>query len=464
MTKKVTAFILSLLILFSLPASAFGAGNVSVSIDGTGVAFTKATGKPFVDSANRTLVPLRITMEDYGCEVYWDNENNRAIVYKDGVTVVCPIGGKDIIVNGETIAIDTAAVITGGRTYLPIRSVLESVGASVGWNANTKTVEIKRGKTDVILHQEEYINRAFAAIDANSSLEEQYADDAKKAVATYLQNIPVDEGQIAKMCTRLELLKFKEGVIGDEELSGYYSTKDNKNYTITLDTITEGKIKDDAARDAVVFHEMCHVFSNTQTSKWFQEGMTSTLENDIALGGEMSHTVYDIYYRIISVLTELLGTDIMLEAYLTGNESIIYNQLNKYAGVTNSKMLLNTNAELMTKALTGGIFTWMGKSEGKTEEQWKLEYLKGAAELKDLFGKAYIGKYGSDILENPMLTVYLNWLDSFNFIETTRIMAKMTVYDSDTLNYYSRKDRRFFTLIEDKTKAYSQDGQLVYYR
>lgn len=49
MTKKVTAFILSLLILFSLPASAFGAGNVSVSIDGTGVAFTKATGKPFVD-------------------------------------------------------------------------------------------------------------------------------------------------------------------------------------------------------------------------------------------------------------------------------------------------------------------------------------------------------------------------------------------------------------------------------
>ncbi len=463
MTKKVTAFIISACILFSLPASAFGAGNVAVSIDGSNVAFTNTTGRPFVDSANRTLVPLRITMEDYGCEVFWDNENNRAIVYKDGVTVVCPIGEKYIIVNGETLAIDTAAVITGGRTYLPIRSVLESVGASVGWKVSTKTVEVKRGETDVLLDQQEYINRAFAAIDSNSSLKEQYVADAKKAVTTYLQNIPVDEAQIAKMCTRLELIKFQEGVLG-EELAGYYSSKDNKNYTITLDTITEGKIKDNAARDAVVFHELCHVFSNTQTSKWFQEGMTATLENDIVLGGEMSHTIYDIYYRIISVLTELLGTGTMLEAYLTGNESIIFNQLNKYAGVTNSKALLNTNAELMTKALTGGVFTWMGKSEGKTEEQWKSEYVKAAGELRDLFEKAYLGKYGSGISDNPMLSVYLNWLGSFNFIETTRIISDPTVYDSETLNYYSREDRRYFTIIDDEDKTYSQDGQVVYYR
>lgn len=146
MIKKVTALILSACILLSMPAPAFAAGGVSVSIDGSNIAFNNSTGSPFIDSGNRTLVPLRSTMETYGCEVFWDNESNKAIVYKDGVTVVCPIGKNYIIVNGQTITIDTAAVIVNGRTYLPIRCVLEAVGAAVGWNGTAKTVTVTRAK------------------------------------------------------------------------------------------------------------------------------------------------------------------------------------------------------------------------------------------------------------------------------------------------------------------------------
>lgn len=180
MIKKVMAFILSACILLGMPAPAFAAGGVSVSIDGSNIAFNNSTGSPFIDSGNRTLVPLRITMEAYGCDVFWDNENNKAIVYKDGVTVVCPIGEKYIIVNGQTIAIDTAAVVVNGRTYLPIRCVLEAVGASVSWNGIAKTVTVTRGETDVLLHQDEYLNRALKAIDSNKSLSAQYTADAKK--------------------------------------------------------------------------------------------------------------------------------------------------------------------------------------------------------------------------------------------------------------------------------------------
>ena len=82
---------LSIALSLSLPAAA-AAQTVSVSIDGQAVPFTTDSGSPFIDKNNRTLVPLRVTMETYGCEVFWDNENRNAIVYKDGVTVVCGIG------------------------------------------------------------------------------------------------------------------------------------------------------------------------------------------------------------------------------------------------------------------------------------------------------------------------------------------------------------------------------------
>lgn len=116
----------------------------------------------------------------YGCEVYWDNENSSAIVYKDGVTVVCHIGKNSIVVNGETVAIDTAAVIVDSRTYLPIRCVFEAVGATVDWDGAARTVRVTRGNTGVLLNQADYITRAMAAIDANSSLSEQYTDDVKR--------------------------------------------------------------------------------------------------------------------------------------------------------------------------------------------------------------------------------------------------------------------------------------------
>jgi hypothetical protein len=464
MKKKIMSFLLGLCLAITLCIPALAAGGPGVSIDGTAVVFSDDTGYPFVDANGRTLVPLRVTMETYGCEVFWDNENKSAIVYRDGGTVVCPIGKNSILVNGETVAIDTAAVIVDNRTYLPIRCVLEAVGAAVDWDGAARNVLVTRGDTGVLLEQDDYITGAMEAVDANSSLSGKYTADVKKAVTLYLQNVPVDEAQITKMCARLQLVTVREGKLG-AELAGYCSTNDNIHYTITLDTVTEGKIRDSAYYDRVMFHELCHMFSNIpQTSKWFQEGMTTMFEVDIA-GSELIHIdLYDVYYRVICILTELLGKDVMREAYLTGSESRIYTLLNGYAGVTDSSALLNSNVEKMTSAMIGGIFTWMEKSGGKTKEQWQQEYDASVQTLSALFEKAYAGKFGSSIYENPLLSVYLAWLRSFTFIGTTRIMSDPTIAYDTAINYYGLKDYRSFVLILDKSSAFCQDGELVYYR
>lgn len=72
------------------------------------------------------------------------------------------------------------AVIVDSRTYLPIRCVFEAVGATVDWDGAARTVRVTRGNTGVLLNQADYITRAMAAIDANSSLSEQYTDDVKR--------------------------------------------------------------------------------------------------------------------------------------------------------------------------------------------------------------------------------------------------------------------------------------------
>lgn len=141
MRKRVISLVLVLVLAFALANIAAAAKtDVSVLIDRTPVKFTASDGIPFIDENSRTLVPLRIVMETYGCMVQWDQNTRTAYVVKDGVTVTVTIGQKYIRVNGMSQAIDTSAVIKDSRTYLPIRAVLEAFGAKVEWDAANRAV------------------------------------------------------------------------------------------------------------------------------------------------------------------------------------------------------------------------------------------------------------------------------------------------------------------------------------
>lgn len=57
-----------------------------------------------------------------------------------------------VTVDGETIDFaDQQPLIQDGRTLIPVRAVLEAMGASVGWIADTQTVYVRRGSTAVTL-------------------------------------------------------------------------------------------------------------------------------------------------------------------------------------------------------------------------------------------------------------------------------------------------------------------------
>lgn len=140
--KHTRRFLLVLLIAaLLLPSAAYSAG-IGVAIDGKSVLFTGTSGTPFVDAANRTQVPFRQTMEAFGASVSWEAASRTAVAVKNGITVRVPIGSAYIFRNGVRISNDTAALIRDGRTYLPIRAVLEAFGAAVTWNAALQRVEV----------------------------------------------------------------------------------------------------------------------------------------------------------------------------------------------------------------------------------------------------------------------------------------------------------------------------------
>ena len=130
-------FLLILILSFSQVANA---QTIDVVIDNTKVAFSENTGHPYIDSNSRTLVPFRIVLEKFGCVVLWNQNDQIAIARKDLVEVQVPIGKSYILINGEQKANDTSAQIKNGRTFLPIRAVLEAFGASIAWNPYTCSV------------------------------------------------------------------------------------------------------------------------------------------------------------------------------------------------------------------------------------------------------------------------------------------------------------------------------------
>ena len=138
-------------------------GHVPVLMDGSEVVFSDDFGYPFIDQASRTLMPFRVLLETFGASVNWDESTRTAVAQKGDIQVEVPIGERFIIRNTEVIVIDTASVIVDGRTYIPLRAVMEAFECDVYWNEALGQVEITSPKPQTIISRmpEYYDLRSF---------------------------------------------------------------------------------------------------------------------------------------------------------------------------------------------------------------------------------------------------------------------------------------------------------------
>jgi len=92
----------------------------------------------------RSMMPIRFVAENLGATVGWNGETKTVIIENESTKIELPVGKTTCTLNGETVELDVPAQIVDGRTLMPIRFIAENLGATVGWNGETKTVIIEK--------------------------------------------------------------------------------------------------------------------------------------------------------------------------------------------------------------------------------------------------------------------------------------------------------------------------------
>ncbi|MDR0273332.1 MAG: hypothetical protein LBI27_08460 [Clostridiales bacterium] len=131
---------LFLSLIFVLFAASFAyAEEVGVSVDGVAVEFADQ-GPVIIDG--RTLIPARGVFEALGFDVEWNATLWSVTLTRGADTVLIYEQYPVFYVNGNSYYWDVPVRVINGRTMIPIRAVLESVGYNVGWDSATNTVLI----------------------------------------------------------------------------------------------------------------------------------------------------------------------------------------------------------------------------------------------------------------------------------------------------------------------------------
>jgi hypothetical protein len=119
----------------------------STSYQKNGMAMTLDV-PPYIDaSSGRTLVPVRAISEGLGAGVQWNAADRTVTLSFEGLTathvVKMIIGAMAYTIDGKSAWMDVAPVIVGGRTFVPLRAASQALGATVDWDAATRTVVIQ---------------------------------------------------------------------------------------------------------------------------------------------------------------------------------------------------------------------------------------------------------------------------------------------------------------------------------
>ncbi len=113
---------------------------ITVYLNGNEVDFDQA---PITDTERyRTLVPLRSVLEDMGAEIEWYNDMNYAGLNIGDFRILIKPYSEFMRVNDETVFLSSPAIEYNERILLPIRDVVQVVGGRVVWDEYSTSISI----------------------------------------------------------------------------------------------------------------------------------------------------------------------------------------------------------------------------------------------------------------------------------------------------------------------------------
>ncbi len=105
----------------------------------------------------RTLVPLRAIFESLGATVDFNEQTRTITASKNKTKVTLVLDNPEMSIDKETFTLDVPPTIVDGRTLAPVRAVSEAFDCHVDWKGETRTVLI----TDESLFNDYNLNTTF---------------------------------------------------------------------------------------------------------------------------------------------------------------------------------------------------------------------------------------------------------------------------------------------------------------
>lgn len=103
---------------------------------------------PAVITNGRTTIPIRAVAEALGAEVGWEEATRQVTLTRAGTAIIMTIDSTTALVNNEPIEMDvTPYISSGGRTMIPVRYVAEFFGQKVDWDGDNYRVFITEDKS-----------------------------------------------------------------------------------------------------------------------------------------------------------------------------------------------------------------------------------------------------------------------------------------------------------------------------
>lgn len=103
----------------------------------------KQIDAPPVIVNGRTFVPIRALVENIGGTIGYDQNTKQITIQYLGKTIVMQIGQTNATVNGAPVAMAVPPYISDeGRTMIPLRFVLENLGLNVYWNDADQSITV----------------------------------------------------------------------------------------------------------------------------------------------------------------------------------------------------------------------------------------------------------------------------------------------------------------------------------
>jgi len=116
-------------------------GSPYITINGISKKIDAQGNKPIIKDG-RTLLPIRTLIESLGGKTDWEAKERKVTITLNGHSIILWIGKTTALVDGNKVTLDVASQIINDRTYIPLRFVAENLNASVQWDQSAKTVTI----------------------------------------------------------------------------------------------------------------------------------------------------------------------------------------------------------------------------------------------------------------------------------------------------------------------------------